>query len=101
MFNPSSFLQSEDGPTPLNPNGEPFKYCATAPKSLFGANSALLPKVILKAIPLSSAEHPREPTAADARMPKFARKVLAVKKLASAYRPNKEVYFVSYIAYHQ
>jgi len=101
MFNPSSFLQSQDGPTPLNPNGEPFKYCATAPKSLFGASSAPLSKLILKANPPSSTKRPRETTATDAKIPKHARKVLAVKKLASASHPNEEVYFVSYIAHHQ
>jgi len=77
-----AIISSEDGPTPLNPNGEqPFKYCATTPKSLFGAISAPLSKVILKANPPWSTKRPRETTTADAKIPKYARKVLAVKKL--------------------
>lgn len=86
-----AIISSEDGPTPLNPNGEqPFKYCATTPKSLFGAISAPLSKVILKANPPWSTKRPRETTAADAKIPKYARKVLAVKKLASTSHPNEE-----------
>jgi predicted nucleic acid-binding Zn-ribbon protein len=47
--------------------------------------------VILKANPPWSTKRPRETTAADAKIPKYARKVLAVKKLASTSHPNEEV----------